>query len=80
TQFDEILQILKLIWEFFVIFAAAFWLGLKWRRANRIGAWSSILSTLGLFYLVPLLLPMVFPGVHSTPELLKQTEPPPLVR
>ena len=38
TRFDNILEILKFVWEFFVIFAAAFWLGLKWRRANRQGA------------------------------------------
>lgn len=80
TQFDDILQILKLIWEFFVIFAAAFWLGLKWRRANRTGAWASILSTLGIFYLLPLLVPIIFSGLHSAPELLKQTNPAPLLR
>jgi len=80
TQFDNILQILKLIWEFFVIFAAAFWLGLKWRRANRVGAWASILSTLGLFYLLPLVLPIFFSGLRHAPELLKQTNPAPLVR
>ncbi|MCB9509174.1 MAG: sodium:solute symporter family protein [Deferribacteres bacterium] len=80
TQFDDILQILKLIWEFFVIFAAAFWLGLKWRRANRVGAWASILSTLCIFYLLPLLLPLIFSGLRSAPELLKQTNPAPLVR
>ncbi|HQU71100.1 MAG: sodium:solute symporter family protein [Calditrichaeota bacterium] len=80
TQFDDILQILKLIWEFFVIFAAAFWLGLKWRRANRVGAWASILSTLAIFYLLPLVLPVIFSGLYSAPSLLKETEPAPLVR
>lgn len=80
TQFDSILEILKFMWEFFVIFAAAFWLGLKWRRANRQGAWASILVTLCLFYLLPVLFPLLAPSMRQNPELLVQTEPDPIVR
>ncbi len=80
TQFDSILEILKFMWEFFVIFAAAFWLGLKWRRANRQGAWVSILVTLIIFYLLPVLSPILFPSMKQNPELLIQTEPTPIVR
>ena len=80
TQFDGILQILKFIWEFFVIFAAAFWLGLKWRRANRQGAWASIISTFSLFYFLPLLLPILFPSLRTNGYLLKQTNPEPIER
>ncbi len=80
TQFDSILEILKFIWEFFVIFAAAFWLGLKWRRANRQGAWVSILSTFLLFYLLPLIIPAIFPSIRSNEKLLLQTNPAPLER
>lgn len=80
TQFDSILEILKLVWEFFVIFAAAFWLGLKWRRANRQGAWASILVTLFLFYLLPVLIPLLIPSMKQNPELLIQTELTPIER
>ncbi len=80
TQFDSILEILKFVWEFFVIFAAAFWLGLKWRRANRQGAWASILVTLFLFYLLPVLVPICFPSMKQNADLLTQTEPTPIVR
>lgn len=80
TQFDSILEILKFVWEFFVIFAAAFWLGLKWRRANRQGAWASILVTLLLFYLLPVLAPLFFPSMKQNSELLIQTESAPMVR
>lgn len=80
SQFDNILEILKFVWEFFVIFAAAFWLGLKWRRANRIGAWSSILSTLVIFYLIPVILPHVFPAMRQTEKLLLCTQPEPVMR
>ena len=74
TQFDTILQILKFIWEFFVVFVAAFWLGLKWRRANRIAAWSSILLTFMLFYMIPMILPTVFPAMRTDENLTKLTD------
>ncbi len=80
TQFDGILQVLKFIWEFFVIFAAAFWLGLKWRRANAKGAWASILGTFSLFYFIPLLLPLLFPQLRANEYLMKQTDLPPIER
>ncbi|GLR17906.1 sodium:solute symporter family protein [Portibacter lacus] len=80
TQFDDILQILKFIWEFFVIFAAAFWLGLKWRKANATGAWLSIGASFAIFYLIPILLPLLFPQLKTSPTLLKQTAPPPIER
>ena len=80
TQFDNILQVLKFIWEFFVIFAAAFWLGLKWRRANLPGAWSSILGTLSLFYLIPVLLPILAPDLRTNKHLLKRVKPLPVER
>jgi len=74
TQFDSILEILKFIWEFFVIFAPAFWLGIKWRRPSRQAAWWSILSTFVLFYFIPVLLPVLFSGLRSNPTLTKQTK------
>ena len=74
TQFTGIFEILKFIWEFFVIFAAAFWVGLKWRRANRQGAWASILATLSIFYLFPLILPILIPSLRTNKFMLMQTE------
>ena len=80
TQFDNILQILKFIWEFFVVFAAAFWLGLKWRKANKKGAWLSIVGSFSLFYLIPILLPLLFPQMRTSEGLVKQTNPPAMER
>ncbi|MCF8262685.1 MAG: sodium:solute symporter family protein [Melioribacteraceae bacterium] len=80
TQFDNILQILKLMWEFFVIFAAAFWLGLKWRRANKKSAWASIGFTFVIFYFIPILLPTLFPSMRTSEYLVKQTHPDPVTR
>ncbi len=80
TQFDTILQMLKFIWEFNVILAASFWLGMKWRRATRISAWSSIIVTMTLFFILPILLPVAFPGMRTAPGMLKMTNPPPMMR
>jgi Na+/proline symporter len=74
TQFTGIYEILKFIWEFFIIFAGAFWLGLKWRRANRQGAWASILTALLIFYLLPLIIPNVFTSLKTNQFMLLQTE------
>lgn len=75
TQFDTILQQLKLWWELNVMVAAAFWLGMKWRRATCAAAWSSILSAMVLFFLLPLLLPTLMPSLRSHKSLLKMTHP-----
>jgi solute:Na+ symporter, SSS family len=78
--FSSIFELLKFIWTFFVIFAGAFWLGLKWRRANRRGAWASIVATLAVFYVIPLLLPMIAPSLKTDKRLLLETQPVPVAR
>lgn len=80
SQFDSILQLLKFIWEFNVILAASFWLGMKWRRATRYGAWSSIVTAALLFFILPGLIPATIPGLRTNPALLAMTEPQPVVR
>lgn len=79
TQFDSLLQIMKFMWEVNVMVAASFWLGMKWRRANKTAAWCSIVSTALLFYLLPLLLPNFIPSLRSHRYLLKTTDPSPIV-
>ncbi|MFC1692440.1 sodium:solute symporter [Candidatus Latescibacterota bacterium] len=80
TRFDTILQLMKFIWEFNTMLAASFWLGMKWRRVNRIAAWSSILSAMFAFFILPISLPLVIPGLKTNPNLLKMTNPEPMVR
>lgn len=74
TQFDTILQQLKLWWELNVMVAAAFWVGMKWRRATRPAAWCSIVATMVIFFLVPLMLPTLAPSLKKNEGLLKSTE------
>ena len=72
-QFDNIFQLLKLIWEFYIVMAGAFWLGVKWRRANLAGAWTSTISTAVLFIFLQVMIPWI-PGIKTNPNLLKTTE------
>ena len=79
-QFESILSQLKLTWEIGVIFAASFWMGILWRKSNSRAAWASILVTLFLFFLLPVIVPMVFPSLRTNKYLTKVTSPAPLER
>ena len=80
TRFDTILSLMKFIWEFNVMLAPAFWLGMKWRRANRAGAWASIVLAGMSFLVLPFAVPWAMPQLRATPSLLKMTAPEPLTR
>jgi len=75
-QFATILQILKFIWEINVMVVPAFWLGIKWRRATRWGAWVSMLFGALAFLILPLLLPALWPTLHTHQALLATPRPP----
>ncbi len=79
SQFDNVFQMLKLIWEFNIVMAAAFWVGLKWRRATRAGAWASMGSALVFFVILQVIIPMM-PGIKRHPYLLKTVDPITLTR
>ena len=78
-QFDTILQILKFIWEINVMLAPAYWLGIKWRRANKPAAWTSIAIGGMLFLVLPAILPSLFPGMRQSDDFLRTTHPAPTV-
>lgn len=64
-QFERVLEILKFLWEINVFIAPAYWLGLKWRRANNAAAWVSIVTGALLFLIVPALAPKFSALTHS---------------
>jgi SSS family solute:Na+ symporter len=55
-------------------------MGILWRKSNSKAAWVSILVTLMLFFLLPLLVPMIFPSLRTNEYLAKLTNPTPLER
>lgn len=77
--YDNVYLLLKLLWEFYVVTAAAFFLGLKWRRTTTTGAWCSALSTAVLFFGLGVLVPLL-PGIRTNKYLQKTIEPISIVR
>jgi len=48
-----------------ILFAAPFWIGMFWRRANRTAVWITITFSLVFFFVVPILVPLAFPGMQT---------------
>ena len=71
--YQTVLDMLKFYWEYNALLAAAFWCGLKWRRATRPGAWAAMLTALVLFLVLPLGLPLAFPSLRTSERFLAQT-------
>ncbi|MCB1066146.1 MAG: hypothetical protein KDN20_24905, partial [Verrucomicrobiae bacterium] len=62
----------KLAVELPILFAAPFWIGMFWRRANSRAVWATIAFSIVFFFTLPPLLPSLFPGMRTDPGL---TEP-----
>jgi len=71
--YNDVFGLFKLMLMFNAIIAAAFWLGMLWRRANRAAAWTSMIIMFFATVLLPLLVPL-FPSVRQHPYLAKTTE------
>lgn len=78
-KFDSVFDIFKYLVLFYCIMAAAFWMGMVWRRANRAAAWASIAVMLLFTVALPLALPLL-PGMRTNPRLLKETAQLPVTR
>jgi len=64
----------KMAVELPILFAAPFWVGMFWRRANRRAVKATIAFSFLLFFVLPHLLPALFPGMRSNPELTRTTD------
>ena len=64
---------LKNAWEITVVFAAPFWIGMFWRRATRRGAWITVIFSSLVFFLFPIALPALFPGMRENQDYAKMT-------
>jgi len=71
---DSVFEVLKLWWEFGSLFAAAMWLGVLWKRTNRLAVYFQIGLCLLLFFVLPMGLPALFPGLRTDPALTRTTE------
>jgi SSS family solute:Na+ symporter len=69
-----LLDVLKLWWEFGVIFSAAMWMGVLWKRTNSKAVWVQLAVTLVAFFILPLALPALMPSLKEDPYLTRRTE------
>lgn len=63
----------KLAMELPILFAAPFWIGMFWRRANLTAVWATIGFSLVFFFILPTLIPALSPGMRSDPTLTQPT-------
>lgn len=69
----DVFEQLKLTWVFPVLFAAPFWVGMYWRRATTAAAWGSVAYCAAVFFLIPFLLPIVYPRLCENSSFLTTT-------
>ncbi len=70
----NVFEQLKFAWEIPIVFAAPFWIGMYWRRANKWSAWGTIALTLTLFFLVPMNAAKFKPSLTTNPQYLATNE------
>ncbi len=51
-----------------ILFAAPFWIGMFWRRANRAAVWITITFSLVFFFIAPIGVPLAFSGMQTDPR------------
>ncbi len=64
----------KMAMELPILFAAPFWVGMYWRRANRTAVWGTILFSLLFFFVLPVVVPALRPELREDPTLATTTE------
>lgn len=79
TQSKGLFELFKMTMMFNCILAAAFWLGMLWRRSNRAGAWASMVVMFIATVILPFGMP-VFPGMRTSEYLSKTTNAIPVTR
>lgn len=56
-----------------IIFAAPFWIGMFWRRANRTAVWITVTFSTVFFFVLPIIIPMLMPAIRSNEQLTAST-------
>lgn len=79
TQSKGLFELFKMTMMFNCILAAAFWMGMLWRRSNRAGAWTSMVVMFIATVILPFGVPQ-FSGVRTSEYLSKTTQAVPVTR
>jgi SSS family solute:Na+ symporter len=51
-----------------ILFAAPFWVGMFWRRANNVAVWITIAFSTLFFFVLPAVIPMLSAGMRTDPQ------------
>lgn len=79
TQSKGLFELFKMTMMFNCILAAAFWLGMLWRRSNAVGAWASMVVMFIATVVLPFGMPLL-PEMRTSEYLLKTTQAIPVTR
>ncbi len=63
----------KMAMELPILFAAPFWLGMYWRRVNNSAVWGTMVFSLLVFFVLPVVIPLMRPELRSDPLLATTT-------
>lgn len=63
----------KMALELPILFAAPFWVGMYWRRANRTAVWATIAFSALMFFILPTLVPVLAPSLREDAALTAKT-------
>jgi len=64
----------KMAVELPILFAAPFWIGMYWRRANRRAVWITIGFSFLFFFVLPQILPMLLPDMRTNQKWAQTTD------
>lgn len=72
--YSDVLEQFKMAMELPILFAAPFWIGMYWRRANRTAVWSTLVVSLLLFFVLPVAIPALRPDLRYHPKFADVTD------
>lgn len=72
--YSDVFGQFKMAVEIPLIFAAPFWVGMYWRRANTRSVWITMLFTLVTFFVLPVLIPVVSPEIRKDARFSATTD------
>jgi len=70
---NDMFRNLQLTWIVPMLFAAVFWVGMFWRRATTAAAWITFTFCLLFFFVLPIFVPLVAPGMLKDAALTRTT-------
>ncbi len=73
-KYADVFGQFKMALDLPILFAAPFWVGIYWRRATRAAVWGTMLFSLMVFFILPPLVPTLFPGLRESPALMATTQ------